>query len=285
MPDYFAALPGEIQEAIIDELRDDLHTLVSGSLVQRSWVSAAKTHIFDPTIISQFPHDETPRDNATEFLALCRSPHSTILPAIKFAVLHVEAASLLEQVIDELAKAAALRRLVFLDYGLSGEVLDKLQQLSGIEEFAYSPYRDFGEKGARLITSFPRLQALSLYIHESVRNIAFPPPLPRETGCFKHVHTLRLGLYDPEPLLQWLMDHHPEIALEKLDFRVLCPPHRGWGSVSALNAFLETQAKTLTDLSLSVEYMYDGKNRTVPVYGMWKFPLFPSNFLTFLALM
>ncbi|KAJ2918104.1 hypothetical protein MD484_g2286, partial [Candolleomyces efflorescens] len=268
MTDYFSSIPSEIQESIIEELRDELPTLFSCSLVQRSWVSAAKTHILKPTIISQFSHQERSRDNATEFLTLCHSPHSTILPAIKFVVLNIQDASILKEVTDELAKASPLRKVVFLDHGHTEEGLRKLQQLSDIEDFAYNPVHDFGfgEKEVRLITSFPHLRTLSIYLRESVRDIAFPLPLPQETGCFKHLRTLRLALFDPEPLLRWLLDHHPEIALEKLDLRILCPPHRGWGSVSALNAFLESQARTLTDLSLSVKYMYDGKNRTVPVY-------------------
>ncbi|RXW20405.1 hypothetical protein EST38_g5452 [Candolleomyces aberdarensis] len=267
MTDYFASVPGEIQEAIVDELQDDFGTLISCSLAQRSWVSATRAHIFNPTIISQFPDPEAPRDNATEFLALCRSPHSTILPGIKTAVLHIDSTTLLEEVVAELAKAAALKKVIFLDRGLTEAALEKLQQLSDIEEIAYSPFGDFGEKEVRLVASFPRLRTLAIYLQDTVRHIAFPPPLPRETGCFAHLRTLRLCLYDPEQLFQWLLDSHSEIALATLDLRVLGPPHRGWGSVSALNTFLETQAKTLTDLSLSVKYLYDGKNRAVTVHG------------------
>jgi hypothetical protein len=110
----------EIRAVIFKNLAEDFSSLLACSLVHRARLSEARDHVFQLSMIMQIPRK---RDNATMFLALCQSTHSTILAAMKTAILYIEERDSLEKVLSNLTMAPRLKKINFLDCGLDEDLL------------------------------------------------------------------------------------------------------------------------------------------------------------------
>ncbi|KAF9477304.1 hypothetical protein BDN70DRAFT_810945 [Pholiota conissans] len=99
-------MPPELIENILDFVHDDPESLYAASLVCRAWVSTPRYHMFHRTIIRDI--EDPFQENVTSFLSLCSSPHGTILPVIRCAILCIHHAEKLIEVIKVLAHAESL---------------------------------------------------------------------------------------------------------------------------------------------------------------------------------
>ncbi|KDR65889.1 hypothetical protein GALMADRAFT_162306 [Galerina marginata CBS 339.88] len=248
--------PGEILERILDFLHDDHPSLCSCCLVSREWLSAARYHLVNPTIINEFQRpDRRYKDNLHSFLALVQSPNSTILFPIRKVVLNIATLDLIKPVVDELRHSKSLNHVVFLDHSYlrdSPSLSWMAQAFPSVRNFSYSTIFAVRDEAYRLFASLPRLQDLAIYT-EVYTNFMFPAQIPGPH--FFHISTLRLRLLKSEQFLDWLqtLDCWNSL-LETLDLRIFRVLHRGWGPVKALNAFLRANSGTLRQLSLGIDY-------------------------------
>jgi hypothetical protein len=242
--------PGEIFERILDFLHDDHAALCSSSLANREWVSTARFHLFNPTIINEFKSPD-----ARSFLSLVQSPYSTILPAIRQVVLNITTLDLISDVVNKLKRSKALKHIVFFDHSYisdSPSLSWIAQALPNIYDFSYNTTSAVRNDVYRLFASLPKLRSLAIYteVHTA---FAFPVQIPGPH--FLHITTLRLRLLKSEQFLDWLqtLDGWNPL-LETLDLRIFRICHRGWGPVKALNSFLKANSSSLRHLSLGIDY-------------------------------
>lgn len=94
------AIPTELIEIILDILHDDCLSLYSSSLVSRIWIFTTRYHIFNRLVLSHHLTHHGVKDNVASFLLLVRSPHCTILPAVRTAVLRFDLGSKAEYLKD-----------------------------------------------------------------------------------------------------------------------------------------------------------------------------------------
>ncbi|KAJ7445912.1 hypothetical protein FB451DRAFT_1055474, partial [Mycena latifolia] len=85
-------LAQELIDTILDFLHDDRESLLSSSLVSRKWVPAPRYHIFEQIAINHLVTGRQGRfrDTAHKFLAICSSPHCTILSSVHNVVLNID---------------------------------------------------------------------------------------------------------------------------------------------------------------------------------------------------
>ncbi|KAJ7116104.1 hypothetical protein C8R43DRAFT_1112965, partial [Mycena crocata] len=264
-------LAQELVDIILDFLHDDRGSLLSSSLVAWKWVPATRYHIFERVAISHFFTGHQGRhqfrDTAHEFLSICGSPHCTILPSIQNVVLNIDtefnpAPGLLEQVVDELARAP-IAKLLFIDHTSVPDPLSLswiAPRFPGLRELAYNALDHVVEDVFALVASFPLLHSLAVYSTSrglSTEKIvkreltAAPPP-----SAFAHLNTLRLRLFSQQAdeLLSWLHNAGPQPHLQTLDVVVFHAFHNGWGPVAALNAVLRATGDHLRHFSLRITY-------------------------------
>ncbi|KAJ7121433.1 hypothetical protein C8R44DRAFT_786259 [Mycena epipterygia] len=266
-------LAQELIDAILDFLHDDRESLLSSSLVARKWVPAPRHHIFAERIALNFTELGPPAYNrssntAHEFLAISRSPYCSILPAIRNVVLNVDTeldgtSGLLQEIVEVLARAP-INKLMFLDHTFKSSERQPISlswiapHFPGLQEFSYNALYDVAGDVLALVTSFPRLQSLSVYsTSPGTSNLARGKPLPAiPHATFAHLHTLRLRLYghQSEELLAWMNNIGGQLRLETLEINIFHCYHNGWGPVAALNSVLQINADSLRSFTLRVTY-------------------------------
>ncbi|KAJ7464235.1 hypothetical protein B0H11DRAFT_78595 [Mycena galericulata] len=261
----------ELIDTILDFLHDDRNSLLSSSLVARKWVPATRFHAFNRIVINNFfVGRQGFRDNAHIFLALCGSPHCSILSSIRTVILNVDTeftpagpdAGLLVDLIDALARTP-LYKLIFIDHTSLISVPVSLAWIAprfpDLQELSYNALQRPAADLCALVAGFPALRVLSVYSSNKgsptaplTSTLPQTPPL-----AFAHLHTLRIRLYSrqSEDLLAWLQTAGPDgLRLETLDINVFHAYHNGWGPVIALNALLRATAAHLRALTIHVTY-------------------------------
>jgi len=155
-------------------------------------------------------------------------------------------------VVTVLALSKALSQMVFMDLTELSSISWIAHVLPNIHDFTFSTWFTFGDDTCRLITSLPSLHTLAVYTNSRTR-VTLPPVI--SGSFFRNLRTLRLRLLASEELFDWLKNLDGSHAtLETLDLRIFRSCHSGWGSVKALNSFLEGNSGTLKHLSLGIDY-------------------------------
>lgn len=266
-----AELAQELVDCILDFLHDDRKSLLSSSLVSRTWVPATRHHLFERVAINNFfagrhgYHRFT--DNAHKFLTICGSPHCTIITSIRNVVLNVNTQftpagpvpQLLADIIDVLARAP-VNKLLFIDHTSSLSLPISLAwiapRLAGLRDLSYNALERPAEDIFALVASFPALRVLSVYSSPKGAPTASITHGLEPHPTFAHLHTLRARLYagQSEELLSWPHSAGNYPNLETLDLTVFHGYHNGWGPVAALNAFLRAHGDHLRHLVFRVSY-------------------------------
>ncbi|KAF8901849.1 hypothetical protein CPB84DRAFT_1776784 [Gymnopilus junonius] len=251
---YFA--PEEIFERILDFLHDNRAALCSSSLVNRGWLLMTRYHLFGQIVLNEVETDDYElKDNVHSFLSLMQSPHSTIVPAIRNAVLNISTQGLIPDVVRELKRSQHLTRIMFMDHTHVSDTpsLSWISEaLPNIEAFSYNTWYSVPDDAHRLFASFTRLQSLCVYTRVYT-TFTFPHDIP--IPQFLRLRTLRLRLLNSEQFLDWLQaltGFQP--SLETFDLRLFRLFHSGWGPIGTLNTFLKVNSGSLQHLSLGIDY-------------------------------
>ncbi|KAJ6533802.1 hypothetical protein DFH09DRAFT_1325652 [Mycena vulgaris] len=253
------SLAQELIDTVLDFLHDDAESLRRSSLVAHAWIPTPRHHLFSHTAINCFFSGRaTVRDNAHSFLALCGSPHRTILAAMQSVALNIihfgDDPELLERVVGAF-EGTSVKEIFFLDWSSPGSLARIGARLpQQLEQLSYNSMAQASEDLFFLAASFPRLRSLVIHVElKSIMNttIVFPP-LP--TTNLTHLRTLRLRLsgHHLEQALSWLQA--AGVRPETLDVEVLHCFHNGWGPTASLNAFLHARAGRLEHLHLRVAH-------------------------------
>ena len=84
--------PGEIHDAIIDQLHTDTKSLLDCSLVSKQWLARARHWAFDDReaklISNCMPGSFSEKRDAHRFIELLHAPHSTLPPFIQCLLIH-----------------------------------------------------------------------------------------------------------------------------------------------------------------------------------------------------
>ncbi|KAJ7438364.1 hypothetical protein B0H11DRAFT_1829309, partial [Mycena galericulata] len=168
----------ELIDTILDFLHDDRASLLSSSLVGRTWVPATRYHIFERIAINHFSTghrgDHHFRDTAHPFLSICGSPHCSILMSIRTVVLNVNTdfapagpnPRLLVAIVNALAHAP-VGKIIFIDHTSFLAPETSLSWLaphfSGLQELSYNALERAAEDLFAFVSLFPELRILSVY--------------------------------------------------------------------------------------------------------------------------
>ncbi|KAJ7763225.1 hypothetical protein DFH07DRAFT_813152 [Mycena maculata] len=267
-----ADIAQELIDAILDFLHDDRQSLLHSSLVTRKWVPATRHHIFERIVINHFfagHRCRGHRDNAHRFLAICDSPHCTILPSVRNVLVNVDTKispvgpvpALLADIIDALGRAPIVK-ILFVDHTSRQGSPIALSWIGprfrDLQELSYNSLEDVVCDLFALVSSFPNLRILSVYSSSKASHTAsiaqgLNSPAPH---TFAHLHTLRLRLYShqSEELLSWLQSIGKQAGLETLDLNFFHAYHNGWGAIAVLNSFLHVNGDHLRNLTVRVTY-------------------------------
>lgn len=259
--DFIAYFPVEVADQVLDHLHDDRPTLRATGLVRRSWRARSVGHLLNPAIVCHFFSFRNGRarlDNVAEFLSICRSPYCTILAAMESVALFIQVPSLYTEVIDMLANAKRLKKVVLTQCCTPefsrplSETLPQLRQLV-IEPPGRLDFAEMTDAATKLY----QLETLSLYLHGGIQ-YEIPLGLLVTSREFVHLHTLRLQLPDPtqsEKWFEWAQHLTPPPFLHTFEFHISTNQHRGAGPVDFLNAFLRRiRANQLKHLSITNAY-------------------------------
>lgn len=293
-----ADIAQELIDTILDFLYDDHSSLLSASLVARKWVPTTRHHVFEQIIINHFfpGRGRSFRDSAHSFLALCRSPHCSILRSVQDVLLNVDTdpvPDLLKELVDVLARAP-VSKILFIDHTTVFRDPVSLSWMAphfpNLREFTYNSLDRFVLDIFALVASFPQLHTLSLYSNtrDSAKTAitqAKPyPTLPPTALASLHTLRLRLFSHQVDEFVEWLQSFRDPIPLETLDLDVFHFYHNGWGPIIALNAFLSgASGAYLQNFGLRIQYEDDREvdetrllaeasqgDRAYPIFLVWQ---------------
>ncbi|KAJ7246148.1 hypothetical protein B0H12DRAFT_1306492 [Mycena haematopus] len=245
----------ELVDHIPDFLYDDRPSLLSSSLVARTWVSTPRHHVCKRVTTHFFPGRGYPfKDSAHNFLAIFRSPHCTILPPVRDVVLNVDCApapDLLQELVDVLARAP-LAKLHFTDHTTSCRDPISLSWMSphfpGLREFSYNSLDRFVlDIFALVLIAALRQKGCSKKCHCAGQTISHSPG-----HCFRVVAP-------SNQFVAWLQTFGDRIRLEALNLEVFHFYRNGWGPITALNTFLGANGAHLQSFGLRIHYEDDGE--------------------------
>ncbi|KAF8160220.1 hypothetical protein K438DRAFT_1985840 [Mycena galopus ATCC 62051] len=259
-----ADIAQELVDSILDFLYDDHASLLSCSMVAQKWVSATRHHVFQRITINHFfpGRGHFFKDSAHSFLALCRSPHCTIIPSVWEVVLNVDSdpvPAMLKELVDILGRAP-VSKMLFIDHTTSFRDPISLSWITphfpGLREFSYNSLDRFVLDIFGFVASFPQLHTLSLYSNTkdaAKTSITQAKPYPTLPGApLASLHTLRLRLFSHQSaeFMAWLQTFGDRIQLETLEVDVFHFYHNGWGPIASMNAFLDANGAHVRTFAL-----------------------------------
>ncbi|KAH8823755.1 hypothetical protein DL96DRAFT_1615393 [Flagelloscypha sp. PMI_526] len=254
-------IPHELVDRILDFNHSSVPSLASSSLVCKDWLVTTRYHLFRIPVLYQVSLGRGPKDNTNAFIEVLNSPLCTFRSTIQGCVLNVERGGVRSRCLDALAAHQVhVDLLIISQYigRLSFAELHISERFSSIRNLVYWNIGTWALDLPELVTSLPLLESLSVYT--KLRDIDETPHFPITQGLdiLPGLRTLRLRLFHPSKLLQWLLDlpgYHTQI--ETLDIVVYNAHPTGWGLVGALETFVAANSQTLYDLSLKMEYYSD----------------------------
>ncbi|KAG7091428.1 hypothetical protein E1B28_010464 [Marasmius oreades] len=193
----FAApvIPGELNDIIIDYCRDDTPSLITCSLVCRSWLFRSRHQLFNK---SQIQNRFIDANGAATFTDILRSPHCTIIPHIISLQLRGQSTSEpCPTWIEELWKTCnSLPSLKLQSFSLEDVSIDLLPKLIPINSktsltslslhccdgIGRTSSTNIVLRMCEFLNNFEALEELTLEYYSAGRVISFLPPSPNIIG-------------------------------------------------------------------------------------------------------